>query len=197
MDQEELRTLRLLEAIEAQGATSQRELARHLNVSLGLANAFVKRSAKKGYFTTSTTLGKRVNYHLTPKGLQEKTRLAYKYIDYLIGFYRDMKSALQNLFSRLAGEGVERLALYGCGEVAELAYLLLHDSTIALAGVFDDGGDGREFFGHPVRGWEAIPTATFDCVFLTQTENLKEHHERLVQAGVDPSRILDLNDHVK
>jgi DNA-binding MarR family transcriptional regulator len=197
MDQEELRTLRLLEAIEARGATTQRELARHLNVSLGLANAFVRRSAEKGYFTISTTLGKRVNYHLTPKGLQEKTRLTYKYIDYLIGFYRDMKSALKNLFSRLESQGVQRLALYGCGEVAELAYLLLHDSKIALAGIFDDGGDGREFYGHPVRSFEAIPTATFDCVFLTRTENLKGHHERLVQAGVDPSRILQLKDRVK
>jgi len=197
MEREELRTLRLLEAIEARGATTQRELARDLNVSLGLVNAFVRRSAEKGYFKISNTPSNRVKYVLTPKGLQEKTRLTYEYINYSIGFYREMKNTLHDLFSRLESEGVERVALYGCGEVAELAYLLLHDSTIALVGIFDDAGDGREFYGHPVRSWEAIPTATFDYMFLTQTENLKGHHERLIQAGVDPGRILHLKDHVK
>ena len=50
MDQDELRTLKLLEAVDASQPPTQRELARDLNISLGLVNAFIKRLAKKGYF---------------------------------------------------------------------------------------------------------------------------------------------------
>jgi len=192
MDQQQLRTLKLLEALEAREGATQRELARDLNISLGLVNAFMKRLAKKGYFKISTIPRSRMKYLLTPRGLREKSRLTYDYIHYSIGFYREIKVVLRALFSRLEREGVERLALYGCGEVAELTYLFLQDTTIALAAVFDATGDGRVFYGHPVRSWEAIPTATFDYVFLTQTENLEGHHERLIQVGVDPGRILHL-----
>jgi DNA-binding MarR family transcriptional regulator len=196
MTREDLRTLRLLEAVAASEKPTQRKLARALNISLGLVNASMKRLAKEGYVEVSTTRGSRVRYHLNSRGVQEKTRLTHQYIRSLIGFYRDIKALLQALFSRLETEGVKRLALYGCGEVAELAYLVLHNTGIALVGVFDDGGDGVEFYGHRVQGREALNTATFDYVLLTQTEDPTGHHERLIEAGVQPGRILDLKDEV-
>ena len=195
MDQEKLRTLRLLEAIEAREVTNQRELAQALNISLGLVNAFMKRLAKKGYFKITTIPRNRVKYLLTPEGVREKSRLTYEYIKYSIGFYREIREILITLFARLQNEGVERIALYGCGEVAELAYLFLQNTDIALAGVFDEKGDGREFYGHRVRGCEALANATFDYVLLTQTDNIQNQCDRLVHAGVGHDRILHLRDH--
>ncbi|MBW2133565.1 MAG: winged helix-turn-helix transcriptional regulator [Deltaproteobacteria bacterium] len=75
MDHRDLRTLKLLEEIEHNHAPSQRDLAKKLNISLGLVNAFVKRLAHKGYFKISTIPKNRVMYILTPKGMAEKTRL--------------------------------------------------------------------------------------------------------------------------
>jgi len=187
-----LRTLKLLEALEARGGTTQRELARDLNISLGLVNAFMKRLAKKGYFKVSTIPRKRVKYLLTPRGLREKSRLTYRYIHYSIGVYREIKGVLQALFSRLEREGVERLALYGCGEVAELTYLFLQNSTIALVAVFDVTVDGRIFYGHPVKGCEALATTPFDYVLITQTDEINTHRDRLVEAGVHPDQVLHL-----
>jgi len=197
MKKEDLRILRLLEAVEAGEVPNQRELAHKLNVSLGLANTFVRNLTKEGYVQASATGKKRVEYRLTAKGLREKSRLTCEYIDYSIGFYRKIKSLLKALFSRLETEGVQRLALYGCGEVAELAYLFLHNTGIALAGVFDDRSDSVEFYGHRVQGRQALSTAAFDYVLLTETEDPTGHHERLIQAGVEPGRILDLKDRVK
>jgi DNA-binding MarR family transcriptional regulator len=192
MDQQQLRTLKLLEAIEAREGTTQRELARDLNISLGLVNAFMKRLAKKGYFKISTIPRNRVKYLLTPRGLREKSRLTYDYIHYSIGFYREIKAVLRALLSRLEGAGVERLALYGCEEVAELAYLFLQNSTIALVAVFDVTGDGRVFYGHPVKGCEILATTPFDYVLITQTDDINTHRDRLVKAGVHPDRVLHL-----
>jgi DNA-binding MarR family transcriptional regulator len=197
VDQDKLRTLRLLEAIETREAATQRDLARDLNISLGLVNAFMKRLAGKGYFRIITIPKNKVKYLLTPQGVREKSRLTHEYLDYSMGFYRQIKEVLERLFARLEREGARRIALYGCGEVAELAYLFLHKYDISLAGVFDEKGDGKTFFGNSVFGREALNGTAFDYVLLTQTSDLEQHYERLMQAGIEPKRIVHLWDGLK
>ena len=197
MDQDELRTLKLLEAVDSREPPTQRELARDLNISLGLVNAFVKRLAKKGYFKITHIPKNRVKYLLTPKGALEKSHLTYRYIRYSVGFYREIRQMLVNLFARLEEEGVGRIALYGCGEVAELAHLFLQNTSIKLGGVFDQKPDGRKFFGHKVRSYEQLANDGYDYVLLTQTDDIQSHFDRLVDLGVKPECILHLRDHTK
>jgi DNA-binding MarR family transcriptional regulator len=173
MDQDKLRTLKLLEAVDSSHPPTQRELARDLNISLGLVNAFMKRLVKKGYFKITTIPKSRAKYLLTPQGALEKSRLTYEYIRYC----------------------VERIALYGCGEVAELAHLFLQNTSIKLSGVFDQRPDGREFFGHMVTSYEQLAHDGYEYVLLTQTEDTQSHFDRLVSIGVAPERILHLRDH--
>jgi DNA-binding MarR family transcriptional regulator len=197
MDQDELRTLKLLEALDSREPPTQRQLARDLNISLGLVNAFVKRLAKKGYFKITTIPRKRAQYLLTPKGALEKSRLTYRYIRYSVGFYREIREMLVTLFGRMEEEGVERIALYGCGEVAELAHLFLQNTSIKLAGVFDEKSDGRKFFGHRVKSYEQLANDGYEYVLLTQTEDIQSHFDRIVSVGVKPECILHLRDHAE
>ncbi len=94
MDNQDLRTLKILEEIEKDKDPSQRYLAGKLNISLGLVNSFIKRLAQKGLFKIKNIPKNRVKYILTPKGAAEKTRLTYQYIQYSFQFY---KSARQKL----------------------------------------------------------------------------------------------------
>jgi DNA-binding MarR family transcriptional regulator len=197
MDQEELRTLKLLEALDSREPPTQRELARDLNISLGLVNAFVKRLAKKGYFKITHIPKNRVKYLLTPKGALEKSRLTYRYIRYSVGFYREIRQMLVNLFGRLEEEGVGMIALCGCGEVAELAHLFLQNTSIKLVGVFDEKSDGRDFFGHKVKSYEQLANDGYEYVLLTQIEDVQSHFDRIVDLGVKPECILHLRDHTK
>jgi len=194
MDQEELRTLKLLEAVDSREPPTQRELARDLNISLGLVNAFMKRLVKKGYFKITHIPKNRVKYLLTPKGALEKSRLTYRYIRYSVGFYREIREMLVNLFGRLEKKGVEKIALYGCGEVAELAHFFLQNTSIELGGVFDQKPDGRKFFGHRVKSCEQLTSDGYGYVLLTQTEDTQTYFDRLVELGVKPERILHLRD---
>jgi len=195
MDQDELRTLKLLEAVDSREPPTQRELARDLNISLGLVNAFMKRLAKKGYFKITHIPKNRVKYLLTPKGALEKSRLTYSYIRYSVGFYREIREMLIALFSRLEKEGVDRIALCGCGEVAELAHLFLQNTSIKLAGVFDEKSDGRNFFGHRVKNYEQLANDGYEYVLLTQIEDVQSHFDRIVDLGVKPECILHLRDY--
>ena len=195
MDQDELRTLKLLEAVDSREPPTQRELARDLNISLGLVNAFIKRLAKKGYFKITHIPKNRVKYLLTPKGALEKSRLTYRYIRYSVGFYREIREMLVTLLDRLENEGVRRITLYGCGEVAELAHLFLQNTSIRLAGVFDDQYEGQKFFGYLVKSYEQLSNDGYEYVLLTQLEDIQSHFDRLVCIGVAPERILHLRDH--
>jgi DNA-binding MarR family transcriptional regulator len=197
MDQDELRTLKLLEALDSREPPTQRELARDLNISLGLVNAFVKRLAKKGYFKITHIPKNRVKYLLTPKGALEKSRLTYRYIRYSVGFYREIREMLVTLFGRLEQEGVKRITLFGCGEVAELAHLFLQNTPIRLTGVFDDKHEGQKFFGHTVKSYEQLDQDGYEYVLITQTEDIETHVDRLVDLGVKPECILHLRDHSK
>lgn len=197
MDQDKLRTLKLLEAIDSSDPPTQRELARDLNISLGLVNAFIKRLAKKGYFKITTIPKKRAKYLLTPKGAVEKSRLTYEYIRYSVGFYREIREMLIDLFGKLEKAGVEKIALYGCGEVAELAHLFLQNTSIKLGGVFDQKPDGRKFFGHRVENYEKLANDGYEYVLITQTEDIQTHFDRLVDLGVKPECILHLRGYSK
>jgi DNA-binding MarR family transcriptional regulator len=194
VDVTNLRSLRLLEAVEAKGDTTQRDLARDLKLSLGLVNSLIKTLVREGYFSISTIPGNRTRYSLTPKGVREKSRLTAEFIQHSIGYYRSVKAALHTFFSRLEKEGVRCLAFYGCGEVAELAYLVLRDTCIGFAGIFEAQGDGRMFIGERVQSLDALPTVVFDYVVVTQTENIRHHRECLIQAGVAADRVLHLGD---
>ncbi|RLB29554.1 MAG: transcriptional regulator, partial [Deltaproteobacteria bacterium] len=64
MDPQDIRSLQILEEIENNYSPSQRDLARKLNISLGLVNSFMKRLAKKGYVKITTVPKNRVKYML-------------------------------------------------------------------------------------------------------------------------------------
>ena len=145
MDPQELRTLQLLEEIEKNQMPSQRHLARQLNISLGLVNSFIKRLAQKGYFKITHIPKNRVKYILTPKGAAEKTRLTYAYIKYSYAFYKETRVKLQKLFRNLEHQNVRRLALYGTGDLAEIAFLSLLETSIELVAVIDDRKAGKKF----------------------------------------------------
>ena len=81
MDKEHIHMLRLMGEIERDGNSSQRELSRRLNLSLGLVNTFLKRLVAKGYFKVKTMPRNRVKYFLTPKGLARKSRLTVEYLE--------------------------------------------------------------------------------------------------------------------
>ena len=73
MENQDIRTLKLLEEIDNDRTPTQRDLSKKLNISLGLVNLFIKRLGKKGYFKIKTIPKNRVKYILTPKGAAEKT----------------------------------------------------------------------------------------------------------------------------
>jgi predicted transcriptional regulator len=89
LQKEDIQSLKLMEEISREdGFTTQRELAKRLDVSVGLVNLFIRRVVRKGYFKITTIPGRRVRYLLTSKGFAEKSRLTMSYLRYSLSYYR-------------------------------------------------------------------------------------------------------------
>jgi DNA-binding MarR family transcriptional regulator len=189
MNTQDLRTLKILEAIEEQEAPSQRDMAESLNISLGLINSFVRRLAKKGYFKITHLPRNRVRYILTPKGMAEKTRLTYAYIQYSYRFYRDARHRTLKLFCELEARGIARVAFFGAGDLAEIAFLSLQESGLTFAAIGDFSGNGAHFFGHRVLPPDELLEARFDALILTKDQVDGDLAATLAARGFAASKI--------
>jgi len=189
MDHKDLRTLHLLEEIESGKISSQRHVAKKLNVSLGLANSFIKRLANIGYCKITTIPKNRIKYILTPKGAAEKTRLTYEYIHYSYKFYKRARQNLKELFKNLVGEGVQRIVFYGADELAEIAYVSLQETALELTAVVDDKKVGKKFFKFKITGLNRIKSLSFDKIIITDTESNKQIMEKLMDGGIPRSKL--------
>lgn len=185
MNPVDIRTLHLLEEIEKNHSPSQRQLARQLDISLGLVNSFIKRLALKGYFKVTHIPKNRVRYILTPKGVAEKSRLTYEYIKLSYVFFKDARKKMLKLLKNLESQGVKRIIFFGATELAEIAYLSLHDTNIELAAVLDDHQVGKKFFNHTVQVADALESALFDKILLTTTEFADFNSNRLKEFDID------------
>ena len=192
MTPQEIRTLKLLEAIEADDGASQRDLARRLDVSLGLVNAFIKRLARKGYFKVTHIPRKRARYILTPKGALEKTRLTCEYIAYSISFYREARQRMHRLLKGLQKRSVRRMVLYGVSELAEIAYISMQEVGIRLEAIVDPAPTARAWMGFAVLTPDQVNWKGGLPVLITAIGPEAESVAQLAAFGVDAGRILSL-----
>lgn len=187
-----MRTLHLLEVIEKNHSPSQRQLAGHLDISLGLVNSFIRRLASKGYFKITHIPKNRVKYILTPQGMAEKSRLTYEYIKLSYVFFKEVRKKMQNLLKDLESQGVSRVVFIGATDLAEIAYLSLHETGIQLAAVLDDQRVGKKFFGHTVQSVDTLDSTLFDRVLLTTFEFGELKPEGLNKIGIAEDRVVIL-----
>lgn len=196
MERHDERELEILTAIGEGLPLTQRDLAKRLGVALGLTNLYLKRLARKGFikivqFPQKPAARKRLRYLVTPTGIAEKTRLTYEHIAFSLSLYRRARQTLRESLSRLAEDGMKRLALYGTGEAAELAYLTVKEFGLEPVGFFSREG-GQAFLGFPVRPLAEIVGEDIDGVVIATFEPPEGHVAELVALGIAPERLLTL-----
>ena len=187
MDNQDLRTLKILEEIEKDKAPSQRYLAGKLNISLGLVNSFIKRLAQKGLFKIKNIPKNRVKYILTPKGAAEKTRLTYKYIQYSFQFYKSAREKLRILFYGLTENGNKKIVFYGAGDLAEIAYISLQEVPIELVAVVDNNKAGEIFMNFVITDSDYLSTIYFDKIIITGIDDTENILNSILKKGISRS----------
>ncbi|HUF94152.1 MAG TPA: winged helix-turn-helix transcriptional regulator [Candidatus Limnocylindria bacterium] len=190
------RNLAILTAIGEKESLTQRLLAERLGVALGLTNLYLKRLVTKGYvkvadFPAKPAARKRLRYLLTAKGLSEKTRLTYEYMHRSLDLYRVTRETLRDALMHLPRSGVRRVALYGRGEAAELAYLTLRELGLDPVAVFA-AEPGGTFLGMPVRDVRELVPGEIDVVVVATFDKPKLHVPALAALGIPADKLLML-----
>jgi DNA-binding Lrp family transcriptional regulator len=190
MDLEAHRDLKLLEAVEQDAHVTQRGLANRLGIALGLANIYVKRLMRKGYIKCVNVQPNRISYLITPRGIAEKARLTYEFMDYSLHLYKEVRQHLRDVLQECA-EAERKVAIFGRGEAAELAYLSLKESGLEPVAVFDaEGGDS--FLGIPVLPIADHGNVDYDLIIVASLDKSPQHLTTLIGQGVPLDKLFPL-----
>ncbi len=190
MDIEARRQLQLLEAVEEDSRVTQRGLATKLGIALGLTNIYLKRLVRKGYIKCVNVQSNRLTYLITPRGIAEKARLTYEFIDYSLHLYGEVRQHLRTMLQDCAAGG-RRVAIYGRGEAAEIAYLSLKEFGLEPIAIFDVQG-GRSFLGMPVRSIAEHADIPYDVIVVATLESSGQQWANLVRDGIPPEKLYPL-----
>lgn len=192
MDPQDLRSLQILEEIDNTHSPSQRYLARKLNISLGLANSFIKRLAKKGYVKITTIPRNRFKYILTPQGFAEKSRLTYEFVQYSFSLYKEALKKFEGLLNELEKGKVKKVVFYGASDLSEIALISLKASDIKLIGVVDDSKKGKQFLDFTIRSTKELRNLEFDRIIITTLELKEPMVNKLLQNNIPKEKIIIL-----
>ncbi len=94
-------SLFVLNELEANPNTTQRDLSIHLNISLGKTNYLLRELILRGFIKTKNFTGnpgklRKINYYLTEKGLEEKFRLLQHFLQIKEVEYNKLKQELEH-----------------------------------------------------------------------------------------------------
>ena len=189
MNHQDIRTLKFLEEIEKSPRLSQRYLAKHLNISLGLVNSFLKRLAKNGFYKVTTVPKNRIKYILTPKGIVEKNRLTYAYIQFSFQFYSDAHHKIKRTLKKLEEDGTHDIIFYGTSHLAEITYVSLQETPLIFKAVVDDQNIGNLFLGHRIQSFDALNTISFDKILITAFSATENPVDILMKKNIHKDKI--------
>jgi DNA-binding Lrp family transcriptional regulator len=191
MDIEAHRDLQLLEAVEQDARVTQRTLSTKLGIALGLTNIYLKRLVRKGYIKCVNVQSNRISYLITPRGIVEKARLTYEFMDYSLHLYAGVRRRLRTVFQACAAGG-RRVAIFGRGEAAELAYLSLKEAGLEPVAIFDGEG-GPEFLGMPVHAIRDHAEIEYDLIIVATLERSAQQLVTvLLDNGVPRDKLISL-----
>jgi DNA-binding Lrp family transcriptional regulator len=194
MDIEAHRDLKLLEAVERDSRVTQRSLSTKLGIALGLTNIYLRRLVRKGYIKCVNVQSNRITYLITPRGIAEKARLTYEFMDYSLHLYGEVRQHLRAVLQASAAAG-RRVAIYGRGEAAELAYLSLKECGLEPVAIFDaEGGD--EFLGIPVQAVRDHASVDYDLMIVATLERSEHRVASLINDGVPRDKLFPLRQDV-
>ena len=92
---------KLLKLIEAEPHLSQREIAQKMGVSLGKTNYCLKALIDKGFIKFQNFYKNEKKsayiYFLTPRGIEEKAEVTYRFLQRKIKEYKDIQIEIESL----------------------------------------------------------------------------------------------------
>ncbi len=121
------RDFELVNIICSEIASSQRDLSRHMNLSLGMTNMLIRRLIAKGYIRIRQLNQKKFKYILTSKGFKEKMQKSIKYTVKTINSIGLIRDYFKVLFKQIYAQGERKFFILGESDFASLVEMELRE----------------------------------------------------------------------
>lgn len=124
------REFELINIIGADLASNQRDLSRHLDISLGMTNILIRRLIAKGYIRIRQLNKRKVEYILTPKGFAEKMRKSVKYTVKTLNSINLIKEQIRKIIAPYYEKGERNFYVFGQSDIALLIEMVLKEMPL-------------------------------------------------------------------
>jgi len=189
----------LLQAIASGERLTQRSLARQMGVAVGLTNLLIRRLVGKGYVRIANMGAKHVRYLMTPAGWEALASATRASLQNTVHLYTQTREHIRDSLETMSHQcldGDKRIVFYGAGDVAEIAYVSLQNTDLALVGVVDDTRTGR-FFNVEISSPELLTGETiagvpYSHVVVTSLGAADAILQKLALRNVPPEKVFCL-----
>ncbi len=161
----ELLELEILKHVEETPRLSNRMAAAKLGCSVKLAHALLGKMVDRGLLHVKKLHSRRWDYFLTPKGISEKARLTFEFLEFSFQFYHEARRESSKVCRRIAEEGRRDVAFLGAGDLAEIVYLGVREWGLKLVEVYDGDTEGT-FLGHRISSRAKLPESKADAIIV-------------------------------
>jgi len=126
----------LLDTLDSYEITTQRQLSEKSSISLGHVNYLLKSLLKKG-FVKMENFSKSPNkmgyaYHLTPKGLETKSRLAARFVVSKLKEYSQLKQKIKEKLTLIERRGHVNIILVGPEIVKDFVDKMIKENALNM-----------------------------------------------------------------
>ena len=121
------REFELINIVGSEIASSQRDLSRRMNLSLGQTNMLLRRLITKGYIRISQLNKRKVQYLLTPKGFSEKMNKSVKYTLKTINSITIIKERFKALLKEIYEKGERKFFILGESDLASVVEMVMRE----------------------------------------------------------------------
>ncbi|MDP3183217.1 MAG: winged helix-turn-helix transcriptional regulator [Desulfobaccales bacterium] len=172
----------ILDAVhENEGRLTQRHISQKLGRSVSSVNFALRLLAVKGYIKISGANPRNLRYNLTPRGILQKSILAYDFLKRQSALYEEVRKNLLEKLRSLAAQDIQKVAVYGWTPFTEAAILFLISSGIQVTAIYAD-------FVEPQAMCSRIPLRPIDefqddCEVLVLMQPLPKVHEEKIPTG--------------
>jgi hypothetical protein len=119
--------LKVLEIIARFSAVSQRDLASHSGLSLGMVNLVLKRLVGTGYIQMQNLRPRKMRYLLTARGIAAQYHRAQHYLNRTIRIYDTYRQGINKIVQEQLDLGRRRFVILGEGDIVDLVKLVLNE----------------------------------------------------------------------
>ncbi len=172
----------ILKTIEEDSSVSQRELSSQMRLNVASVNFALKGLVQKGYVTMEGENLRRTKYYITPDGMREKTKLAYKSFERNIQYFNEIRKDIESQILMATNGREIDIAIYGALELSELVYMVVSKMGCKFLGFFLEASriTNEKVFDYSVREITKLGNNENECLLLITDElssDLKESIE--------------------